>query len=370
MTYLLLMRHGTCEGRSSAAGARYRVLTAEAKAQIADVARALEEFIAETSALPEHKLEPSQIWHATSEEATQTAATLYTCLTGLPNIVRAPKGHLSPRQTSPYGPPGNQMESIDEIKDFLRAARSDSTALIVVGHQPLLGWIACAFAGEAHPIHRAEMLCLHLADPIQPRRWWQPRRLAIGRRAVLRWVLTPGDTSAVLDELKEKIRGKMDGAKLLGAFSTGVLSFILGALIDTQKLAALGRGQSLIYSAALAFLLATLLYFASYYAYDRLLMPIRFWGEPPPSSWSRQPKWLVMRPPSSAAWVLYQNMMHVWSWLFTPAVVLVCIGLTLLGAAVLRPQPPIAAVVAVVAVAAVLLRPLYRILGPRLGSQD
>jgi hypothetical protein len=175
--------------------------------------------------------------------------------------------------------------------------------------------------------------------------------------------------SGVINELKEKIRGKMEGAKLLGAFSTGILSFVLGMLIDTKKLADLGQGRFLIFAAALTFLLATLLYFASYYAYDRLLMPTRFWGEPQPRPWSRHPNWLVMRPPSSAAWVLYQNMMHVWSWLFTPAVVLVCTGLTLLGLAVLQPEPSIGAVVAIAALA-VLFRPLYRILGPRLGSQD
>ena len=53
--------------------------------------------------------------------------------------------------------------------------------------------------------------------------------------------------------------------------------------------------------------------------------------------------------------VLYRNMMHVWSWLFTPAVVL--IGLTLL--AVLQPQPSIGAVVAIVALA-ILFRPIWK----------
>jgi phosphohistidine phosphatase SixA len=368
MTYLLLMRHGAHEDGSDAAGAPRRVLTADAKAQIGEVAGALEEFIAETYSLPEHRLAPSQIWHATTEEATQTAAILHERLARLRDVTQVQKERLSPRQTSPYGPTGNQAELIDDITTFLRAAQSD-TALIVVGHQPLLGWIAATFAGEAYPIQRAELLCLYFAEGIRRRRWWQPHRLAVGRRAVLRWVLTPGDVSGVIDELKEKIRGKMEGAKLLGAFSTAILSFILGTLIDTKKLADLGQGRFLIFAAALTFLVATLLYFASYYAYDRLLMPIRFWGEPPLRTWSRHPNWLVMRPPSSAAWVLYQNMMHVWSGLFTPAVVLVCIGLTFLGLAVLQPQPLIGAVVAIVALA-ILFRPLYRILGPRLGSQD
>jgi hypothetical protein len=58
----------------------------------------------------------------------------------------------------------------------------------------------------------------------------------VGNRAgwctVLRWGLLPGDVSGVINELKDKIQGKMEGAKLFGAFSTGILSFTLGTLID------------------------------------------------------------------------------------------------------------------------------------------
>lgn len=368
MPYLLLMRHGAHEAGFDENGTPCRILTADAKARVVEVASALEEFIGETNGLPKHSLVPSCIWHATSGEAKRTAAILHERLAQLGNVDLEEKELLSPRQTSPYGPVEKQAPLIDDITRFIRTAQSD-TALVIVGHQPLLGWIAEEFAGEVYPIERAELLCLYFAEGICTRRWWQLHRLAAGRHAVLRWVLTPGDTSEVIKELKEKIRGKMEGAKLLGAFSTGILTFILGTMGDTDKLAKLGQGRFLIFAAALALLLSILLYFASYYAYDRLLMPIRFWGEPPPRPLSRHPNWLVMRPPSSAAWVLYQNMMHVWSWLFTPAVVLVCIGLMLLGLAVLRPQPSIEEIVAIVAIA-VLFRLLYRVLGPRLGSQD
>ena len=73
----------------------------------------------------------------------------------------------------------------------------------------------------------------------------------------------------------------------------------------------------------------TLLYLATLLAYDRLLMPARYWaGKLPP-----QDSWAVRRPPSSAAWVLYQNMMHAWRWLFLPACGLVFAGLVALGIA-------------------------------------
>src|SRR5262249_50716142 len=162
---------------------------------------------AETKNLSGHRLELSHIWHADSDEAKQTANTLQVFLPRR-ELVLEQKEHLSPLQTSPYGPPGNQQPSIDGIRTFLSKARS-AAALTVAGHQPLLGWIADAFAGEAHPIQHAELLCLHFDRGIRPRRWWQSRRLAVGRRAVLRWVLTPGDPSSVINELKDKIRGKM-----------------------------------------------------------------------------------------------------------------------------------------------------------------
>jgi hypothetical protein len=45
----------------------------------------------------------------------------------------------------------------------------------------------------------------------------------------------------------------------------------------------------------------------------------------------------VRRPPSSAAWILYQNMLHVWTFLFTPATVAVGVGLVALAYAALEP---------------------------------
>ena len=268
------MRHAAHKYALDAAGVGRRMLTADGKAQVGEVAGALEGFITQADVLPEHKLEPSEIWHAPSEEAKQTAAILRARLASLRELGLVQKDRLSPEHTSPYGPVGNQAPLIEDITAFLERAPSDA-ALIVVGHQPLLGWMAAAFAGEAYPIEHAELLGLYFTGEICRRWWWQPQRLAVRRRAVLRWVLTPGDASSVINELKEKIRGKMEGAKLLGVFSTGIVTFMLGTLIDTKKIADLAEGQFLIFAAALAFLLATLLYFATYYAYDRLLMPKR-----------------------------------------------------------------------------------------------
>ena len=48
----------------------------------------------------------------------------------------------------------------------------------------------------------------------------------------------------------------MEGAKLLGTFSTAILGFMLNTLIDSTKLHAVGAYQPVLFGAALAFFLA------------------------------------------------------------------------------------------------------------------
>jgi len=376
MYYVLLMRHGIIEREATAATAQGS-LSAKGRKQVEEVAGALKEFIDRTEGLPDHELGLKQIWHATTPEATQTAFLFHERMAApdIPAPIAMPA--LSPENTSPYGPPGNHEPLIDNIVRFFDD--TPQTALLIVGHQPLLAWVAEALTGKAHSSERAELLCLRFAS--RPKRRASPRfcvwlqrlyRAAVAKPAVLRWVLTPSDTrDRTSAELKDKIRGKMEGAKILGVFATAVLGFMLNALLDAKKLEPMRDWKFGVYAAAVAFFLAIVFYFASYYAYDRLLMPVRFWSEAAPRHRNRQPAWLVIRPPSSATWVLYQNMMHIWHCLFTPAMALVYCGLVTLGFAVSRPHGIwlILAIVVTVALA-ISFKPLYDRLGPRLGAQD
>jgi hypothetical protein len=149
----------------------------------------------------------------------------------------------------------------------------------------------------------------------------------------LEWTIAPDETRAI-EELREKIKSKMDIAKLLGGFMTLVLG---GVVLAPNRLDELSRGGDrwAVYVAAVAFLIAIGLYLRTMYAYDTLLMPTRYWGEGAPGR--HPPTWLVRRPPSSAAWILYQNMLHVWTFLFTPATVAVGVGLVALAYAALEP---------------------------------
>src|SRR5215470_6550906 len=216
MIYVLLMRHGAHERKVDDAGDPTRSLTVEGRRQVAEVAAKLKEFIDETRKVPEDKFTLKEIWHAKSSEATETARTLRDGFDAAPTPVPKPMLGPEPDGTSPYGPVDGHRPMIDEVRDRICGLQSEE-ALLIVGHQPMLGWISEALTGDAHPIERSEMLCLRFALQPHARRWWQPSRLATDKRAVLRWVLTPSERSAngkdaapagkdALAELKEKIR--------------------------------------------------------------------------------------------------------------------------------------------------------------------
>ncbi|NGO55563.1 hypothetical protein [Allomesorhizobium camelthorni] len=216
---------------------------------------------------------------------------------------------------------------------------AESNSTLVVGHAPQLGWFARRLTHGAIPIARAELACIR-----SKAFWW-------GRWGHLEWVLSPnvkdlksGSADATGDdsekEIREKIKGKMESAKLLGAVLTGLLTFVLGVPKDMLPAVASGvtasagqTGAGVDMSAWMAINLDLLvcfggavvalvagasLFFAAYFAYDSLLMPTRFWSESSPPV--GRVRWLVARPPSSAAWVLYANMLRIWTLRFVPAI--------------------------------------------------
>jgi hypothetical protein len=242
-----------------------------------------------------------------------------------------------------------------------RAAATDATgkgrAVLVVGHMPQLGWIGSRLTGnrslrtalsEGYPtplaLRNAEVAAIAIAGD-------EFKNRLCGR---LEWFVTPAETAAIA-ELREKIKSKMDIAKLLGGFMTLVLG-------DELR----GGGDAwAVYVAAVSFLIAIGLYLRTMYAYDTLLMPPRYWEEGGPGR--PHPGWLVRRPPSSAAWVLYQNMLYIWTFLFTPATVAVVVGLLALAYAALDPGWAAGVASALFLAAATWFALRHR---PVLGSQD
>jgi hypothetical protein len=130
----------------------------------------------------------------------------------------------------------------------------------------------------------------------------------------------------------------MDVAKILGAINVPLLGFIVSSYLDKTKFGALQGVQKIALLIAFGcFLVSIGLYILTVYAYDSLLMPTSFWQERLPRSSKKRHRWLVWRPPSSAAWVLYQNMIRIWRYRFTSANVAVFLGLIALVLAVFSP---------------------------------
>jgi len=161
----------------------------------------------------------------------------------------------------------------------------------------------------------------------------------------------------------------MDSAKLLGAFLTALLVFAARELAHVENPPSwhpwvAGAGLALLATATAA-------YFVTMFLYDGLLMPVRMWPSPRPSR-RKLPRGFVQRPPSSAAWVLYQNMMRVWSNAFVPATALGGSGALLVTIALVRPSDDPAWIAVAVAVAVVVGSTwlIARSARPQLGVSD
>jgi hypothetical protein len=233
------------------------------------------------------------------------------------------------------------------VLDKANESRSNSeSAVLIIGHEPLLGWISASLSGEAYPITNSEMLCFKLSpqkaaalaaqkrakaksDPNQP---WRPC-------ALLEWAISPPNEKT-LEDLRDKIRAKMGIANLLSAFIAAGLGFLAANMADHDKIHWLSKQRPALIFSTLLLITALILYLTTMCSYDTLLMPIRFWGENPSQADDRPP-WIVKRPPSSASWILYQNMVHVWSCQFIPATCCLITGLlTFMAAAFLNKAVP------------------------------
>lgn len=192
-----------------------------------------------------------------------------------------------------------------DLKDNL--PQDQRVAWVLVGHQPRLTEIAKIVVrnipGKILPLGGSEIACI---DVDQKR---------------LLWLLTER-SDALLRDLKEKVKSKIDVAK----FFLGTLVVNTGLILN-QEIFKEGSPRDVILVVIGVFLLliALSLTAATLFAYDRLLMPLDFWGGSrrgrlTQEVWSLPPRWSVVRPPSQAHLVLYYEMIHVWDSFFVPAI--------------------------------------------------
>ncbi len=230
-----------------------------------------------------------------------------------------------------------------------QARRTETDVPLLVGNDPLIGWVASKLTRRDTPVARGELVCL-----VRERR--------TGTRWRLLWTLSEdGKTEA--EAIRTKIKSKMNTAGALGAVIVGLTTFLLQNSLQKEPTI----WQWLAF-AALA--VSAGLYFASLFLYDTLQMPSRFWSNRFPSHrrnegrlqaiWARlrhgRPS--VARPPTSTARVLQASMVQVWVWIFTPATILAGVGVACLalGASTdsdsvgLRPWQVLSAIVVLAAV--------------------
>lgn len=413
MQYFLLARHGKAT-RKTCVVEDAHPLSNDGRTQIEDVAGALAEHLRNNSKRQSggkpQGIVIGKILHGTYAHTRQTAEAYQSVLelrlaSGTP-IMLEPQGCLDPTAFFAQDDrAAHTKEIVSQLRKTLMNATSATNgranAILLVGHQPQLGAIAQAlltrnrrrwhpwnlWASSTPPIASAELICI-ATDECSLRRPW------------VKWTLVPSDDES-FKEVREKIKSKMDTAKILGTVIAGIFTFLLGILADPTKykglvnfsdsdvdlLDSVGRYRSctagiwrdfrslavfpdascavLMTHASMAFLfLALCLYLRAMYAYDSLLMPKRFWAE---ALGKRHPRWLVERPPSSSAWVLFQNMMRVWRWSFSPATLSLAMGL--IGLAWVASRLRSEFVIALLGVFC-LYALFHRLSRPRLGVED
>jgi phosphohistidine phosphatase SixA len=351
--YVLLMRHGAVDRKSSDNEANQR-LSDKGIEQSYEVAKGLFDYL---ETLPKNeRVEIGKVFYAPYRHANETAGAVVAVFRkGGMELSHVECQELSPdRFWAPQSIPAMAASA-----SGLRAELGDAgNAVLIVGHDPQLGWIGNELIGRRRRFHyplplppptRSETHCLGFEDPKKP-----------GRHL---WSISPSDPETRAG-LQEKIKSKISTAGQLSAFMSLLLGISLGIVAEPAKLEALipkkpplhigswipgaegllaavsnGTAKGLLATSVVSLFLATGLYLAAMFAYDTLLMPKRFWEAQRWNLPGKLPGWIPRRPPSPDVWVLYANMMSIWRWMFVPATLMVVVGLLSLAELVFRIHP-------------------------------
>jgi len=248
------------------------------------------------------------------------------------------EGHDLGNILSDYSP---DEKALQELCQWLRspdtghekARRTEADAPLLVGNDPLIGWVAAELTGRETPVARGELICL--ISERRPRTRWR-----------LLWTLSDdGETEA--EAIRTKIKSKMNTAGALGAVIVGLTTFLLQSSLKTEPTI----WQWLAFAALTT---SAGLYFATLFLYDTMQMPPRFWSSRFPSHPQTSGRLQVIsarlrhghpsvrRPPTSTARVLQVSMVQVWVWIFTPATILAGVGVTFLALGVSEDSKPVA----------------------------
>lgn len=308
--FVLLMRHGEF---------RDGHLTAAATKHLGSLAARLAEWLAaEWRDAPDRRVQLVTLTTSATDEVAATAERLVESLVETRHLEQTTQDWGVDLTVGAYEPAEDAVRTY--LADLRRLTTPTHSPLLVT-NAPLVEWLAALLVGSPFPIAHGELVCL--------------RRLK-GDRWEVCWTISadgPDEASAIRD----KIKSKMTVATALGAVIVSLLTFVIKDVLP--------GANAWRWGAAAALALASVLYFATLFLYDTLQMPPRFWASRlsgvEPTTWARRlrhGKRLVTRPPSAAARVLHAAMVQVWVWVFTPATVLVGVGVVLLGIGAAEPS--------------------------------
>lgn len=372
--YLVLVRHA--QGATSGAGPaskRYGSLSSQGLQEAMAVASRLAQTLHEDQGVK--RPEDVAVLHPPSGAAEATAAVIAEALdaalqsggTADASVPRWPVAELV------AGKLETKAGALTEIAE--RAGADVPKVLVAVGHDPDLGRQLHAELREGAGRFRTR-----LASRIPLRRSEAAMLDCRNTRRSLTWVISPESTELIA-ELQDKVKSKMDTAKVFGAFLTAVTAVSVNQLVGPPRSAAFvvlgGIGVAFLAFAVVAYLITMFLY-------DSLLMPTTQWPSAKKSDGDQDSRSLTaewstymgtgqnpIRPPSSAATVIFHSMQRVWGGLFVPATCSAGVGITLIALALAEPTGRWwgGVLVAVVAIPAAAFA-LAGAARPRFGSND
>ena len=305
-------------------------------------------------ALQSHGIKVAQAWHSPQRHAKETLDCALSALQPQDLL----DGAFKPISKAELDPKvfWNDNKACDRLAKSIRP-KTNGRALLVAGHQPALGWLcrlltarfpSFLMARRVLPLRQSEAACLQLTPKLR-----------------LTWAIA-GDDRKTSEQLREKIKSKMDAAKLLAGFASAVIGLLFR---DIAAAASNPQNRTeLIYIAVASVVASLALSFGAFLSYDRLLMPPLFWSGRPATLRELVNKTTLVRPPTQTHWLLYDSMIRIWRLEFLPAATLFATGLVLLVFAVVTPATQYTVLVAAIAIGIPAL--LHSWSRPALGFDD
>jgi phosphohistidine phosphatase SixA len=236
-------------------------------------------------------------------------------------------------------------EDVTKIRDAVSEELEKADVVVVVGHDPSMSWLVHDLV--RHQDRRSFSTALRAILSVEHARRWlhAASSLPLRRGEVLMlrvegtgfrpcWAISP-ESSVLIGQLQEKIRSKMESAKQLGAFVTALVAFAVTGIHQTDPS---GFSELIAWTGTGMVAVAVVAYFATLFRYDSLLMPTTMWASTAPIGDRASTIGVFARPPSSAAWVLYQNMQLIWLRGFTVACALTGAGGALVVVGISEPS--------------------------------